>query len=65
MCTGHVRGNVRDDAIGEALAAGDVVVCDAVIAEVQAMLDTRETAMDPLAAFGIPTPSATTSPSSW
>ena len=41
------------DAIGEALAAGDVVVCDAVIAEVQAMLDTRETAMDPLAAFGI------------
>ena len=41
------------DAIGDALAQGDVVVCDAVIAEVQTMLDTRETAMDPLATFGV------------
>ena len=41
------------DAIGQALAAGDVVICDAVVAEVQAMLDTRDTAMEPLAGFGI------------
>jgi predicted nucleic acid-binding protein len=40
-------------AIGNALAAGDVVVCDAVVAEVQALLDTRDTAMEALAAFGI------------
>ncbi|MCW5635341.1 MAG: type II toxin-antitoxin system VapC family toxin [Rubrivivax sp.] len=39
--------------IGEALAVGDVVVCDAVVAEVQTMLDTRETAMDSLNAIGI------------
>ena len=39
--------------IGEALTVGEVVVCDAVIAEVQAMLDTRETAMDSLAPLGI------------
>ena len=37
----------------QALSAGDVVVCDAVVAEVQAMLDTRETAMDALSAYGI------------
>jgi len=37
----------------QALSAGDVVVCDAVVAEVQAMLNTRETAMDALAAYGI------------
>jgi predicted nucleic acid-binding protein len=36
-----------------ALSAGDVVVCDAVVAEVQAMLNTRETAMDALTAYGI------------
>jgi predicted nucleic acid-binding protein len=36
-----------------ALAAGDVVICDAVVAEVQTMLDTRETAMDSIAAMGI------------
>ena len=39
--------------VGEALAIGEVVVCDAVIAEVQAMLDTRETAMDSLSSLGI------------
>ena len=37
----------------QALSAGDVVVCDAVVAEVQAMLNTRETAMDALVAYGI------------
>jgi len=36
-----------------ALSAGEVVVCDAVIAEVQAMLETRETAMDTLGSFGV------------
>ena len=39
--------------IGEALSIGEVVVCDAVIAEVQAMLDTRETAMESLNTLGI------------
>ena len=37
----------------EALAVGDVVLCDAVVAEVQTMLDTRETAMDALAELGL------------
>lgn len=37
----------------EALAVGEVVICDAVVAEVQAMLDTRETAMDALALLGL------------
>lgn len=40
-------------AVADALEAGDVVICDAVVAEVQAMLDTQETAMDTLASFGI------------
>jgi predicted nucleic acid-binding protein len=39
--------------IGEALAAGEVVVCDAVVAEVQAALETSETAMETLAALGV------------
>ena len=37
----------------EAISVGEVVVCDAVVAEVQGMLDTRDTAMDALAEFGI------------
>jgi predicted nucleic acid-binding protein len=40
-------------ALSEALSVGDVVICDAVVAEVQTMLDTRETAMDTLNALGI------------
>jgi predicted nucleic acid-binding protein len=36
-----------------ALSSDDVVVCDAVVAEVQTMLDTRETAMDALTQLGI------------
>jgi predicted nucleic acid-binding protein len=40
-------------ALNEALSSGDVVICDAVVAEVQTMLDTRETAMDTLNALGI------------
>jgi predicted nucleic acid-binding protein len=39
--------------LADALAAGDVVVCDAVVAEVQTMLDTNDTAMDALSALGI------------
>ncbi len=38
--------------IAQALAHGEVVVCDAVVAEVQCMLDTRDTAMEALAEFG-------------
>lgn len=41
------------DCIGRALSTGEVVVCDAVVAEVQSMLDTRETAMHHLADYGI------------
>jgi len=40
-------------ALARALAAGEVVVSDAVVAEVQTMLDTRETALDAMAEFGL------------
>lgn len=40
-------------ALAQALSTGEVVVSDAVVAEVQAMLDTRDTAMDALSEFGI------------
>jgi predicted nucleic acid-binding protein len=46
-------GAASTQALAEALALGEVVVSDAVVAEVQAMLDTRDTAMDALAEFGI------------
>ena len=36
-----------------ALEMGEVVVCDAVVAEVQTMLDMRDTAMDKLALMGL------------
>ena len=39
--------------IGGALAMDDVVVCDAVVAEVQAMLDTPVDLMDALSTLGI------------
>jgi predicted nucleic acid-binding protein len=39
--------------IADALARDDVVVCDAVVAEVQAMLDTSVNLMDTLAPLGI------------
>src|SRR5689334_18706302 len=35
------------------MSLGELVVCDAVVAEVQTLLDTRETAMDALNEFGI------------
>jgi hypothetical protein len=37
----------------DALSAGEVVICDAVIAEVQSMLATRDTAMETLAGLGM------------
>lgn len=39
--------------VGDALAREDVVVCDAVVAEVQGMLDTSSSVMDTLASLGI------------
>lgn len=39
--------------LDDALSAGEVVVCDAVIAEVQSMLATRESAMETLVALGM------------
>ena len=39
--------------LGDALGLGEVVICDAVVAEVQTMLATRETAMDTLAGMGL------------
>lgn len=39
--------------LGNALAAGDVVVCDAVVAEVHTMLAAAESTMDTLSALGI------------
>jgi predicted nucleic acid-binding protein len=46
-------GDASTQVLADALAQGEVVVCDAVVAEVQAMLDTRDTAMDTLVEFGI------------
>lgn len=40
-------------AIANALAAGEVVVCDAVVAELQAMLDTTVNVMETLDSLGI------------
>jgi hypothetical protein len=46
-------GAAAATSVGNALAAGEVVVCDAVVAEVQTMLDTQETVMHALAEHGI------------
>ncbi len=46
-------GEASTQAVADALSLGEVVVCDAVVAEVQTLLDTRETAMDALAEFGV------------
>ncbi len=48
-----VFGEASARALTHALSQGEVVVCDAVVAEVQAMLDTRDTAMEALLEFGI------------
>ena len=48
-----VYGEASENCIGDALAREDVVVCDAVLAEVQAMLDTSVSLMDTLTSLGI------------
>jgi predicted nucleic acid-binding protein len=48
-----VHAESSEICIGEALAREDVVVCDAVVAEVQAMLDTSVSLLDTLASLGI------------
>jgi predicted nucleic acid-binding protein len=45
--------DASESCLREALAVGEVVICDAVVAEVQSLLDTRETAMDVLAQLGL------------
>lgn len=47
------HADASEAAISLALATGDVVVCDAVVAEVQAMLDTDVNVMDVLESLGI------------
>ncbi len=39
--------------LGQALAAGDVVVCDAVVAEVHTLLESADAAMEGFASLGI------------
>jgi hypothetical protein len=46
-------GEGSSQALLQALSQGEVVICEAVVAEVQAMLDTRDTVMDALTEFGI------------
>ena len=48
-----VYAEASEQCIGDALAREDVVVCDAVVAEVQAMLDTSISLMDTLTSLGI------------
>jgi predicted nucleic acid-binding protein len=45
--------DASETCLGEALAHNDLVVCDAVVAEVQTLLETRDTAMDTLALLGL------------
>ncbi len=47
------HGEASSQALAQALSAGEVVISEAVVAEVQALLDTRETIMDALNEFGI------------
>lgn len=44
---------VSETCIADALARDEVVVCDAVVAEVQAMLDTQVDLMEALASIGV------------
>jgi predicted nucleic acid-binding protein len=45
--------DASESCLGEALAHNDLVVCDAVVAEVQTLRETRDTAMDTLALLGL------------
>lgn len=49
----EVFAEASEACVGEALAHDDVVVCEAVVAEVQAMLDTSVSLMEMLAPLGI------------
>ncbi len=54
VLTGDARyGDASAEALALALGRGEVVLCDAVAAEVQTLLDTRETVMDSLKEFGL------------
>ncbi|HKX43504.1 MAG TPA: type II toxin-antitoxin system VapC family toxin [Burkholderiaceae bacterium] len=46
-------GEASEACISEALASDDVVICDAVVAEVQAMLETSVSLIDTLLPLGI------------
>jgi predicted nucleic acid-binding protein len=46
-------GTASAEALARALSQGEVVVSEAVVAEVQTLLDTRETVMESLKEFGI------------
>ncbi|MEJ6000527.1 type II toxin-antitoxin system VapC family toxin [Paucibacter soli] len=46
-------GEASSIALAQALSEGEVVISEAVVAEVQTVLDTRETVMDALNEFGI------------
>ena len=48
-----VYGEASAQALALALSEGEVVISEAVVAEVQTLLDTRETVMDALNEFGI------------
>lgn len=48
-----VHAGASEQAIADALARDDVVVCDAVVAEVQTVLDTSASVMDTLSSLGI------------
>ena len=54
VLTGDARyGDASAEALALALSQGEVVLCDAVAAEVQTLLETRETVMDSLKEFGL------------
>jgi predicted nucleic acid-binding protein len=54
VLTGDARfAAASETCIGDALARDDVVVCEAVVAEVQSMLDTPGNVMDTLTQLGI------------
>ena len=54
VLTGDARfADASAACLGDALGQGEVVICSAVVAEVQTMLDTRETAMDTLSGMGL------------
>ena len=47
------HGEASEICVGDALAREDVVVCEAVVAEVQALLDTSVSLVEILASIGI------------